>query len=216
MTTTDNPLDPRFWSDEEKELWKLLAPLIIKIMMNGAEAGVAALPAEVQILMQWDTFSNAVTEYLKGYRITWIRGISDTTAKQIVKLIEAWVQAGEPLSVLEARLAGLEEIDTRRAGQIAATEVTRLYADANQMAWKASGLVGENRWMTARDDKVCPWCGPLDGMVVPLGENGFTTVEGDIGVTGPPLHVGCRCWLQPVVSLDKLEDELEKILNAPS
>lgn len=38
------------------------------------------------------------------------------------------------------------------------------------------------RWVTAQDERVCPECGPLDGLVW----------ESAVGPT-PPLHVNCRC-----------------------
>ena len=38
------------------------------------------------------------------------------------------------------------------------------------------------RWATVEDERVCPECGPLDGLVWPAG-------EGPV----PPLHVNCRC-----------------------
>lgn len=38
------------------------------------------------------------------------------------------------------------------------------------------------RWVTARDERVCPECGPLDGLVW----------EATAGPS-PPLHVNCRC-----------------------
>lgn len=74
-------------------------------------------------------------------------------------------------------------------------------------------------WYTAGDEKVCPSCSALDGLVVGVGE-AFTgageilrsvteDAEGnekiferqmpDWSVTHPPLHIGCRCYLLPVV-----------------
>ena len=38
------------------------------------------------------------------------------------------------------------------------------------------------RWRTAEDERVCPECGPLDGLAWPDGD----------GPT-PPLHNHCRC-----------------------
>ena len=35
-----------------------------------------------------------------------------------------------------------------------------------------------------------------------------------IGITAPPAHPRCRCWLTPVVSQEALIEEIEKILNA--
>lgn len=39
------------------------------------------------------------------------------------------------------------------------------------------------QWRTAADERVCPECGPLDGMVWEEGAGG----------PYPPLHVNCRC-----------------------
>lgn len=38
------------------------------------------------------------------------------------------------------------------------------------------------RWRTAEDERVCPECGPLDGLAWPDGEG-----------PSPPLHNHCRC-----------------------
>lgn len=47
-----------------------------------------------------------------------------------------------------------------------------------------SPAIGElwTRWETAGDERVCPECGPLDGVVWPAGEGPH-----------PPLHNQCRC-----------------------
>ena len=42
--------------------------------------------------------------------------------------------------------------------------------------------VVHERWATGADERVCPECGPLHGMVWPEGEGAV-----------PPLHVNCRC-----------------------
>lgn len=38
------------------------------------------------------------------------------------------------------------------------------------------------RWATAEDERVCPECAPLDGLVWPDGDG-----------PAPPLHPSCRC-----------------------
>lgn len=42
--------------------------------------------------------------------------------------------------------------------------------------------VMHERWQTGADERVCPECGPLQGVVWPAGEGAV-----------PPLHVNCRC-----------------------
>src|SRR6478609_1524405 len=52
------------------------------------------------------------------------------------------------------------------------------------------GIVPRNAkrtWVTAKDERVCPSCGPLHRQSAPIGEK-FKE-----GVWTPPLHVNCRC-----------------------
>jgi hypothetical protein len=77
--------------------------------------------------------------------------------------------------------------------------VERRLPDALEPVWDLVGRVVESarwvlemvaevypvvweRWVTARDERVCPECGPLQGRTWPEG-------EGEV----PPLHVNCRC-----------------------
>jgi hypothetical protein len=63
------------------------------------------------------------------------------------------------------------------------------------------------KWCTGEDDLVCPVCSELDGKVVGTGE----VFAPDIDI--PPAHVNCRCWIQPVVSEEKLANKLDNILG---
>lgn len=53
------------------------------------------------------------------------------------------------------------------------------------------------RWRTARDERVCPKCGPLDGVKIKINEM-FDTAVGP--VDGPPLHPICRCELEMLIN----------------
>lgn len=55
----------------------------------------------------------------------------------------------------------------------------------------------KRRWVTAKDELVCPSCGPLHGKTLPLNER-FDTELGKSWT--PPLHVNCRCEIELVVS----------------
>jgi SPP1 gp7 family putative phage head morphogenesis protein len=76
---------------------------------------------------------------------------------------------------------------------IATTEITRAYAEANQIAGEAlakefEGVPVVKIWYTNEDDKVCPICGEFDGKEIPIDES-----FGE-GVKNPPAHPNCRCW----------------------
>lgn len=210
----NNPLDPAFWAAEENSFWAILGPLLVEVVLHGAEGGVMALPADVAVFMNWDVFNQAAIDYLRKYRLTWLKGVSDTTRAQMVGVIQAWIESGEPLPVLEARLTALDAVNASRAHRIAVTEVTRAYAEGNLIAWRSTGFIGGKQWQTAKDELVCPICAPLHGMIVELDGNGFTTESGGLGIQSPPAHPGCRCWLQPIVSVGAFEEELARTLEA--
>src|SRR3990172_4334469 len=206
--------DPRqlqFWIDEEAELWDDVAPLVLDVFFEAVKGGQAALPPSVQVLLDFDTVNEAAIEYLRQYRLKNIAPIFEHTRNQTSKTIENWIRSGESLDVLKAQLSPL--YGPERAERIAVREVNTILAEGNQEAWKSTGLVEENRWRTAMDDRVCEICEPLEDMVVGLGENEFTTEEGGLGISGPPAHTRCRCWLQPVVSEKGFREQVRSILE---
>ncbi|RPI55954.1 MAG: hypothetical protein EHM56_04840, partial [Chloroflexi bacterium] len=160
------PDDPRqfsFWSGEERRFWDKVAPSALSILLAGGTSGESALPPGVRVLVDWDVFNDQAVAYLRQYRLGTLADVNRHTQERAVKLVDDWIQSGESFDVLTAKLAPL--FGKERAERIAVTEVTRLYAEGNQIAWRASGLVSGNRWNTAVDEKVCAICRPLHGVV---------------------------------------------------
>lgn len=99
--------------------------------------------------------------------------------------------------------------DDVRALAVARTETFRIANYATQEAWKQSGIVNSQKWYTAADERVCPYCSPMHGKVVGIDQDFFKkgdTVTGSDGsrieveysdVGAPPLHVNCRCYIRP-------------------
>ena len=227
-----------FWNKEKQELWDGIAPYILTMIYYGGEAGAEALPDSIKILINWDVFNKEAVNYLRQYQLSWVNGISETTRKRATETIGAWIESGETKPMLDKRLAVL--FGETRAKTIATTEVTRIYARGNQLAWKASGIVSAQKWQTSQDEKVCALCGPLHDTIVGI-DDVFAQSPTDIAnspqmqaisddpearmakastlmrhagayVGGPPRHINCRCWLLPVVSEEGLERELDKLL----
>lgn len=72
------------------------------------------------------------------------------------------------------------------------TETTALGIMARRAALKKKAPdIDGYRWYTRMDERVCAHCGSLHGVVFPWSAY-------QIGVTAPPAHEFCRCWIVPV------------------
>lgn len=140
--------------------------------------------------------NEAAREWANQYAGELITRIDRTTQRSVQRAIAQWVENGEPLRQLKRELA--PTFGERRAKTIAATEVTRSYAEGNRIAFAESGVVEKIEWRAAADERVCPICGVLHGKQAPL-DTGFK----DYGF--PPAHVNCRCWIVPVINVPQLE-----------
>jgi hypothetical protein len=100
--------------------------------------------------------------------------------------------------------------------QIARSEVIRAANYGAEQAYIQSGVVSFKEWVVSRDDRLCPFCEPMAGKRLSLGQTFFRrgdTTDGvsDAGnvvtlnldyedISHPPLHVQCRCTLSPVLT----------------
>jgi SPP1 gp7 family putative phage head morphogenesis protein len=192
-------LDDLFWSAERQLLFDLLFPLLFGAGVDGAQSSLDDL-IEIGIGVDWGLVNKAVRDWAKGYTFDLVRGITQTTREFLQSAEAEWIESGAPLDALIDQIAPM--FGKTRAEMIAVTETTRCFAEGNLATWRQSGVVNKKVWMTAEDEIVCSICEPLGGMTVGLDENGFTTEQGGIGLTAPPAHVRCRCWLQPVVEVE--------------
>jgi SPP1 gp7 family putative phage head morphogenesis protein len=186
-----NPFDDNFWLQELRNLFGVLISHLRSALLGGIAGGAAQID---YIPSQTD---EQIEGFIRQYAFTAAAGITETSRKFAIAQMIEWQQGRETQQQLIERLAPM--FGENRARMIAVTETTRAYAEGNIAAWQDSGFVKGKRWMTTKDDIVCPICSPLDGMVVELDSNGFTTAVDGFGLTAPPAHVSCRCWLQPFV-----------------
>ena len=173
-------------------------------------AGPKALRS-IDASAQFDNSSPGVQEALSARTVS-IRGINRTLQKDTRATIAAGLEGGESVSNLRKRIGGVFGFDDRnRALRIARTEtIWGLNAGAVE-GYKQSGVVVAKEWSTAEDERVCQWCGPMDGKTVGLDGDYWKMGDHMIGVDGgrlnfevenvghPPLHPMCRCAIIPVV-----------------
>lgn len=195
------PFDAAYWQDEENEMYEELLPLFLAALMAGMDGGIEALPPNIQPLVNPVRFNEAASRFAREYRYGNIHNITETTRAQTQAIMAEWVRSGSSLDALETQLTGI--FGAARASQIAATEVTRIFAEGNAQAWITTGFVNSVRFNTAEDDRVCPLCSPLDGQIFDVDDYGYK----------PPIHINCRCFNTPVVDLEAVGQQLDEILG---
>ncbi len=118
--------------------------------------------------------------------LTDLQGVGQSLATSLTReLAEGLVQGMNPREIAR-RMSRNLDIGKRRAQQIARTEIIRAHAEGALDSLEKLGVdrVGVMvEWSTAGDDRVCPLCEPMEGVVLRVSE-----ARGMI-----PRHTQCRC-----------------------
>lgn len=137
------------------------------------------------------------------------RNYQQSTLDMLLEKINAGMADGSGLDAITEQVRGVYEFSEQyRAERVARTETWRTANDATKEGWKQSGTVVTIKWFTADDGSVCPFCKEFDGKTVGIDENfadkgdsldaGGETLDLNYDNIGnPPLHVNCRCYIQP-------------------
>lgn len=129
-------------------------------------------------------------ELLYERAFTELKGVTDAMSQQMSRILAQGLSQGQGTKTIARELRrNVVKITKTRANVLARTEIIRAHAEGQLDAFellgvKEVGIVVE--WSTAGDDRVCPWCEPLDGTIM--------TIEEARGLI--PRHPNCRCaWI---------------------
>lgn len=176
--------DAAFWRNETK----LLAAFLTAYVERWGDSGISEIVVALgEFGLGLDALTNArAAEWAGKHALELAKGLNDTTRELAKAKIKNWLQTGKPLGVLEKSLA--EVISPAwRASLIAQTEVTRAWAEVALQVANEIEVIKFIIWNTANDERVCPICGPLNGIKVMLGQ----LFDGVFRI--PPAHPRCRC-----------------------
>lgn len=191
------PLTSDFWINEAALLheivWEIVEQAASTAAISAAQGVIQQLLGVGAPAVDFNLLNAAAYEYAQAHTFALVSQITATTQKALQAALTEWIYSGEPLPALIEKLTPM--FGPVRAEAIAVTEITRVYAESNIIGWRQYG-VDAQKYNTAVDDTVCPICQPHQGHEYPLGQADAT----------PPLHVRCRCWLQPVIKLPRLNN----------
>jgi len=139
------------------------------------------------------------------------KSVTGTTKMQLERVLSDWAKMEEGnLADLHGMLKDyFDRTEITRVENIARTEISRSAGWATLQTYKEVGGIEAKKWLTAEDERVCPFCKKMDGKTIPLNDSFFKKGDelkaGDktlnidyASVKSYPLHNGCRCDLIPI------------------
>lgn len=152
-----------------------------------ASAKWAAKATFLQGMVQSESVSKV--KFLVGKTLTYVKGFTADVLNKVTQVVADGLVAGSNPKVIARNISNALRIPYNRAATIAQTEIIRAHAEGQIQAMQALGVeevTAMVEWTTAGDDRVCPLCIELHGLVLKLEE-----ARGLI-----PRHARCRCtWI---------------------
>jgi HK97 family phage portal protein len=197
------------WFDLDKWVDKMVAKIkpSLKGTINdiGQEAGIL-------VGHNFNADSDNISTFLGTRSKKVSKEVNAETDRRLKAAIAEGIANGEGTFEIGERVKTIyDQAEGYRSERIARTETIRASGFAHEEAWKQSGVVEGKEWFTAKDERVCEFCGPMDGNtrfldqeffakdVTLVGDKGGTLNFGFDSIDTPPLHVNCRCAMLPIL-----------------
>ena len=188
--------DDALYDDE-----KFIAELTL-LLTKAAQEGVSLFGDNVSIGLDYTLTNVEAAAWAQQYAGE-LAGQLDTQTREAVRsAVTAFI---ETPGMSLGDVMDLLPLDEVRAARVSITEITRAYAQGNQVAGEQlaqdfPGVRVLKTWHTSNDEYVCEICEPLNGESVNV-ENLFPSrVIG--AVENPPAHVNCRCWTMVTTEIE--------------
>jgi len=202
-------IDFDFDVEKEKEIFvEIFKPILTTFIAEHGEETLTMLGLE-----GFDVSSNKVLEFLRKDGLKFAKEVNKVTREEILSEVNEGVSEGEGIVEIKNRIKKVfKRAKTTRAFAIARSESSRAANFAIVEGYRQSGVVKGKEWLTALDERTCPYCSSLNGKIVSLEDNYFN--QGDSfkptgaerplnidysNVGEPPLHTNCRCTTIPVL-----------------
>jgi hypothetical protein len=178
------------------------------VLTAAAQDGVDLFSQNVTQGMDYNLINRRAADWVRNYSFDLIKnkdgtGIDDTTRKALQTTLENFVETpGMTIGDVMDRLP----FDENRVQMIARTEITRTYAQADQLSGEALAEKYPDaevikQWHTNADSLVCPDCAPLNNQEVGIDEPFHNDDNGEDYDNPGDTHPGCRCWRSTTLRL---------------
>lgn len=172
-------LTPAVWGEIAERYSGVIQPTLERVFIQASEFFVA----DVGLAVADGIVQSRAGTWAAQYGGNLVQNLNTTSRREIGRLVNDYFQEGQTVRELSENIQRIV-YNPNRAKLIAQTEITRANVEAEVQMVQELGNTLAARWVTNRDDLVCPICGPRDA-----------TMQGDGWFDNPPAHPGCRCWV---------------------
>ena len=172
-------------------------------------------------LSGFDT-ADEMINYIDKMDLKFANSMNIETRERIRNIIKEGITDGQPINTVRDNLDTIFK-DKIRSAKIARTEVSRVSNYGTKQGWIQSGVVDRIEWLTAGDERVCPFCTSMmdksqtNGKTIDIQDNFFelgdviNAVDKNTGksvsmkidyepIQMGALHVNCRCTAIPITT----------------
>lgn len=171
----------RAWIDTHKKELALKNPLFTSGSQAQFLQSTFAAPESLQKI-----------QFIGTRTFNQMKGFTEVMKTDLNRILADGIANGQnPRTVAREMTKQIDKLTRKRAVTIARTEMTAAHAEGQLDSLEAQGVLEIKvlaEWITAGDDRVCPQCAPLEGLIFKLDE-----ARGML-----PRHPNCRCAFAPV------------------
>lgn len=185
-------LDNFDWEEENKKLYAVIKPSMLKIAKLSGRAALKRLNISKPFITE-------------GFIEKWIEKqaeidaslINKTTRKKLSKQLYEAIEAGEGINEIKERIKNVYKTrGDKEAIRIARTQTGRVVNQATVEAYRQTDVVVKKEWIATMDDRVRPEHAAADGQIV--DKNQPFIVGGEL--KDAPNDINCRCTVAPVIA----------------
>ena len=191
---------------EKVKVSQLIKPILTALAFNeinarSNEVGIPLNKPDIE-----EGVDNLVDEIVENNMVSYIQ----TNIDKVKEIITEETEGESALVDIVNRVT--DELGDEVRGELVARTVTYEVANRSSIeAYRTTGVVKTMRYYTARDERVCPICFPINGKIVDVNDGFYR--KGDTynylddkgkpktlevyATEAPPMHPRCRCFVRP-------------------
>jgi len=173
----------------EDDEYEELSALLLLSANAGGQAALNRLDSEATFDLKDTSYITSTIAVLLGILFT---SNLDFVAGKVEEARGGMLTVQETMEFLGVEITANANM---RAELTVKNEIAKVVGDLEFEVFKRAGT-SETKWVTVMDERVCPICMPMEGQVRTLGTP-FTGGDGSSAIH-PPIHIRCRCFLEPL------------------